>query len=286
MNRILRRFSRDIVKLIATLNNELAAILEQDMSNMQGKGIGGESTRNEVYSALKFYAPHKKNVTATLALDPLIVFDVGANIGNYTKEVLKQHPSCVIYAFEPSISAGNKFIEDYTIEMNVNFEAFGFSNEITSKTLYSDYPGSPISSLTKRNLKHFGVELIHEEKVKMETIDNYCEVNRIIPNLLKIDVEGHELDVLMGSLSVIDKISIIQFEFGGCNIDTRTFFQDFWYFFKQHDFRIYRVTKNEPLLISKYVESDEYFSTTNYIAVNNRGTALNNNSSRRAPAGI
>ena len=136
--------------------------------------------------------------------------------------------------------------------------------------MYSDYLGSPISSLTKRNLKHFGNELKYEEKVKMETIDNYCEVNRIIPNLLKIDVEGHELDVLMGSLNVVDKISIIQFEFGGCNIDTRTFFQDFWYFFKQHNFRIYRVTKNEPLLISKYTESDEYFSTTNYIAVNNR----------------
>jgi hypothetical protein len=31
-------------------------------------------------------------------------------------------------------------------------------------------------------------------------------------------------------------------------------------------------------LISKYVESDEYFSTTNYIAVNNRVTGWNNNS--------
>jgi FkbM family methyltransferase len=272
MNRILRRSSRDLVKLIANSNSELAAIIERDMSNSQGKGIGGESTHNEVYSALKFYAPDKKDPTAPLSLEPLIVFDVGANIGNYTKEVLKQHPNCVIFAFEPSISSGSKFIENHITKMNVTFEAFGFSNEITSKTLYSDYPGSPISSLTKRNLEHFGNEFKYEEKVKMETIDNYCAVNRIVPNLLKIDVEGHELDVLMGSLSVVDKISIIQFEFGGCNIDTRTFFQDFWYFFKQHDFRIYRVTKNKPLLISKYVESDEYFSTTNYIAVNNRVT--------------
>jgi FkbM family methyltransferase len=240
------------------------------MSNVQGKGIGGETTSNEVYSALKFYSNHKKDLTTRLAPNPLIVFDVGANIGNYTKEVLKQHPNCVIYAFEPSISSGSKFIENYSAQANVKFNAFGFSKEITSKILYSDYLGSPISSLTKRNLKHFGNELKFEEKVRMETIDNYCEVYSVIPDLLKIDVEGHELDVLKGSLNVIDKISIIQFEFGGCNIDTRTFFQDFWYFFKQHDFRIYRVTKNKPQLISKYTESDEYFSTTNYIAVNNR----------------
>ena len=167
----------------------------------------------------------------------------------------------------------SKFIENYSTQVNVKFEAFGFSNEISNKTLYSDYLGSPISSLTKRNLKHFGNELKYEEKVRMETIDNYCEVHSVIPDLLKIDVEGHELDVLKGSLNVVDKISIIQFEFGGCNIDTRTFFQDFWYFFKQHNFRIYRVTKSEPVLIPKYTESDEYFSTTNYIAVNNRVSA-------------
>ena len=51
MNRIFRRFFRDLVKLIASSNNELAGILEQDMSSMQGKGIGSESTRHEVYSA-------------------------------------------------------------------------------------------------------------------------------------------------------------------------------------------------------------------------------------------
>ena len=48
----------------------------------------------------------------------------------------------------------------------------------------------------------------------METIDNYCEVYSVIPDLLKIDVEGHELDVLKVSLNVIDKISIIKFNLG------------------------------------------------------------------------
>jgi FkbM family methyltransferase len=270
MNRVAKRVLRDLVKVVANLNNTLPAVLEQDMANIQGKGIGVDSVRNEVYSALKFATHTHKGVTDPVGLRPLIVFDVGANVGNYTSEILKQYPNCKIFAFEPSIAASNKFMENNRAEENVHLESIGISNKVTESVLYSDFPGSPISSLTKRNLKHFGNELKYEEKIKMDTIDNYCEINKIIPNLLKIDVEGHELDVLKGSLNVLEKISIVQFEFGGCNIDTRTFFQDFWYFFKQHDFRIYRVTKNKPLLISRYTESDEYFSTTNYIAVNNR----------------
>ena len=199
----------------------------------------------------------------------LTVFDVGANIGSYTSEVLIQYPNCKVFAFEPSISTGSIFLEKHKLKSNVHFEAFGFYSEITSKILYSDTPGSPIASLTKRNLQHFGNEFKYQETVKLDTVDNYCQVNGVIPDLLKIDVEGHELDVLTGALDTINKIAVIQFEFGGCNIDSRTFFQDFWYFFKQNNFRIYRITINEPLLIDKYSESDEYFSTTNYVAVNN-----------------
>ena len=45
-------------------------------------------------------------------------------------------------------------------------------------------------------------------------------------DLLKLDVEGHEL-YLLSAKKFISKISVIQFEFGGCNIDTRTYFRDF-----------------------------------------------------------
>ena len=278
MNRILRRTTRDLVRLVAACNNELPAILEQDMANIQGKGSGVESVRDEVRQALKFLtSSYNKHLIEPININAkLIVFDVGANIGNYTTEVLSQFPNAMIFAFEPSESSRNKLIENHKAEMRIHIEAFGFSNEIAEKILYSDSPGSSISSLTKRNLKHFGIVMKNEEKVKVDTIDNYCKMNNMIPNLLKIDVEGHELDVLLGALNVIGKISVVQFEFGGCNIDTRTFFQDFWYFFEQHDFRIYRITKNGPLLISKYSESDEYFSTTNYLAVNNRTSSLNN----------
>ena len=85
-----------------------------------------------------------------------------------------------------------------------------------------------------------------------------------------MDVEGHELDVLRCGEAAMLNASVIQFEFGGCNIDTRTFFQDFWYFFKDRHFDIYRITPLGAEKIDKYNEYHEFYSTTNYIAVNQR----------------
>jgi hypothetical protein len=82
-----------------------------------------------------------------------------------------------------------------------------------------------------------------------------------------MDVEGHELEILLGAPEVLKNIKIIQFEFGGSNIDTRTFFQDFWYYFQSTGFEIYRLTPSRPMLIKNYNERDEVFRATNFIAV-------------------
>jgi hypothetical protein len=82
-----------------------------------------------------------------------------------------------------------------------------------------------------------------------------------------MDVEGHELDVLQGAELALSNIEIIQFEFGGCNIDTRTFLQDFWYLLSERGYELFRLTPRGIKKITKYTENDEVFSTTNFVAV-------------------
>jgi hypothetical protein len=86
-------------------------------------------------------------------------------------------------------------------------------------------------------------------------------------DLIKIDVEGHELLALEGFGEAINHVGVIQFEFGGCNIDSRTYFQDFWYFFKEKGFVLHRITPFGPSRVQNYSEFYENFTTTNYIAV-------------------
>jgi len=75
------------------------------------------------------------------------------------------------------------------------------------------------------------------------------------------------LSVLRGMGEALHHIKVIQFEFGGCNIDTRTFFQDFWYFFTERNFQLFRICPVGLIEIKKYKELDERFSTTHYLAV-------------------
>lgn len=149
----------------------------------------------------------------------------------------------------------------------------GLGKEQGEFNLYYDEPGSGTASLTKRNIDYIGVEFKHCERVSIDTVDHYCEEKNIdFIDLLKIDVEGHELDVLDGAINMLRKKSVgkVSFEFGGCNIDTRTFFKDFFCYFQKHHYRLYRITPSGYFFpVDFYEETYEQFRTTNFLAILN-----------------
>lgn len=85
---------------------------------------------------------------------------------------------------------------------------------------------------------------------------------------MKLDIEGHEFGALQGFGSALQKTKLLQFEFGGGNIDTKTYFQDFFYYLRQHSFELYRISPLGLIEIKNYSERDEVFATTNYLAKN------------------
>jgi len=204
-----------------------------------------------------FNAAEKANLT---------IFDIGANIGLYSQIFLKENPTTRIIAFEPSqlarASLRNTFADDNRVTI-VPIALGKFNGEAT---LYSNEAGNGLSSLTKRRVEHFGLDFTHNENVKIESLDNWNHQD-IPVQFLKIDVEGHELDVLMGALKTLKAVKVIQFEFGGCNIDSRTYFQDFWYFFTEMEFSIFRINPKGTIRINTYSEELECFKVTNYLAV-------------------
>jgi FkbM family methyltransferase len=229
---------------------------------LQGKGYGAYSYEHEVKFALSFFRG-KSN--------PLLVIDIGGNKGLYTKSLLAQYSEkdLKIHIFEPS-RTNLDFLAKQNFPSNVMVLPYAVSDSAGEALLHSNLPGSGLGSLSKRRLDHFSIDFDCSETVKVIKFHDYwiSDLNKSTIDIVKIDIEGYELSALRGFEDAINSIKVIQFEFGGCNIDTRTFFQDFWYFFVDKKFVLYRVTPFGLQLIERYRESDEVFLTTNFIAIN------------------
>jgi FkbM family methyltransferase len=233
---------------------------ERIFSLAQGKGYGSSTVKKEVSS-----------LSNLLVRSPKIAMDIGGNVGNYSAELLNRWPNLIIHIFEPSSTNIQKLNIRFNNYPNVFIHPFALSNFDGESLLFADEAGSGMGSLSKRDLNHLGInEFNNTENIKVINGENFWIKNiGKSPDIIKLDIEGHELNALNGLGCVIDQAKVIQFEFGGCNIDTKTYFKDFFTFFTNKNFNVYRITPIGVELISKYRESDEFFVTTNYLALNN-----------------
>jgi len=202
----------------------------------------------------------------------LIVFDVGANRGTFVQLALAElaHRELTIHAFEPSKAAFAQLSQRFANRNEIVLNNVALGNQGAEQSLYYDVAGSELSSLYPRRTEHHGIRMTGSEQVQVETLDEYCLARGITHiDLLKLDVEGHELRVLEGAVQTFEqeKIAMVSFEFGGCNIDSRTYLRDFFHFFEARGMQLARVTAFGTLHpIPRYNEGLEQFRTTCFVA--------------------
>jgi len=212
--------------------NNIIEVIIQLLFRLIGVGWGGSRTViNEV-----------KYVKSIIKKGSVFV-DCGGNIGNYSNEIIKNFNDPEIHIFEPCSKNADILLKRFRSN-KIKINNVGLSNKKSDLILFSNESGSGLASLTKRKLDHLEIDFNIEEKIKVIQFKDYWqeEIDSEFIDLFKIDVEGHEMDVLNGIGDGISKIRLIQFEFGGCNIDTRSFFQDFWYFFNDKNFKFLRLS--------------------------------------------
>jgi FkbM family methyltransferase len=199
----------------------------------------------------------------------LTLFDVGANIGGYSL-LLSQvfGADATIHSFEPSGKTFKKLTQNTADKVKGFRYNFGLGDKDSRMTLYTDRDESGMASVYKRDLQHYDVELGQREEIEIRNLDAFCKGENISHiHFLKLDVEGHETKVIEGAKGMIaaGAIDFIQFEFGGCNIDSKTYFKDFYQLLSDR-YRIYRIVRDGVYPIGKYTEFYESFLTANYLA--------------------
>ncbi|MEL7188227.1 MAG: FkbM family methyltransferase [Pseudomonadota bacterium] len=194
------------------------------------------------------------------------VFDVGANVGEYTKASLKAFPNATIHAFEVAPETAQEFADNLAPDIEhdrVKLMTYGLSDVPGTLDMYYYPENNQLTSYSKRHPEYQSVKFT----ANISTLDAYCEEAGIDAiDFLKIDIEGHEFKVIQGGANLFAKggVAALQFEFGAFNTGSKFIVRDYYNLlddywigkvFPRHvDFRPYSWTMEE-------------FSFCNYVAV-------------------
>ncbi|MCB0370390.1 MAG: FkbM family methyltransferase [Bacteroidetes bacterium] len=204
-------------------------------------------------------------------LNAPVVFDVGANVGRYSKNILKINSSAKLHSFEPHPSTFQKLSETMKgLASNLNNKGVGKEKASLKLFDYQDQDGSSHASIYKGVIEEIHNKKAVSHEVDVISLESYLKEQQISNiDLLKIDTEGNELNVLLGLGSFLKegKVEVIHFEFNEMNIFSKTSFKDFWDLLKNYN--IFRLLPNGRMLkINEYVGVDcEIYAYQNIIAI-------------------
>lgn len=208
-------------------------------------------------------------VLQSLDLHSLNVIDGGANVGDWTAELLTMAPNARVVCFEPSTRSFDFLFAKFASFKNVQTIQVGLGHKNEHATLYLNGQGSSQSSLYYRENFRQANDVI-EEEVEINQLDWQISKLNFHPNFLKCDLEGNELNALIGAKNNLQNISLVQFEFGGTHLDSGTTFRDFWNHFYAYNFELFRMTPKGLLPITEYHEDCEVSKFTTYFAINSK----------------
>ncbi len=159
----------------------------------------------------------------------LVVFDVGSRNDSW----FLSYPGFVHY-FDPDPIFINELREN-TKNKNKNsfFNAFGLSDESGCLAYYPKH-----QSFINRIISTGKDDIENAKTLELRTAKEYIEQQNIEHiHFLKIDTEGYEWKVIKGFSDCIERVSLIQFEYGGTFQDSGTKLLDVVEWLKDKDFK-------------------------------------------------
>jgi FkbM family methyltransferase len=200
-----------------------------------------------------------------------VLFDVGANVGWFTWQFLRQFPNTDVYAFEPVMSIYKKLqenIADFSKTMDCTTVrckklALGCNNEHA-------YMTSTPAVTTNRIVNATEIAPDGYEEVEVVRGDAFCNRNGISEiGYLKVDAEGYDMNVIKGFSSMIEGacIDFIQVEASfEKKSDLHVSVIDFEKYLGDRGYRLFRIINQASGQLPYLTRADVVFISANAIA--------------------
>ena len=125
------------------------------------------------------------------------VFDVGANVGQSAVKYARQFPKAQIYSFEPVVDTYQKLVAATRQFSRVKPYNLGMGREPGKVTIHVN----PLSETS--SIRHCRPE-DRPETIELESIASFAEKHQMETiDFLKVDTEGHDLEVLAGASALL-----------------------------------------------------------------------------------
>jgi len=194
-----------------------------------------------------------------------VIFDVGANKGEWSSHASKAFSKAQIYAFEPIPEVYSKMANTHTTNPMVTPYNLGLSDK-NEEVSFNYFPSGSV--FTSR-YEVPGQGQLQKVKVKLVKGSDFAAQNNVAQiDFLKIDTEGSDYLVLKGFENLLQnhKIRVIQFEYNMNNIISKFLLREFFELLNSHGYLVGKIYPNS-VEFADYNFKMEDFIGLNYLAV-------------------
>jgi len=193
------------------------------------------------YLLFNFYTTIQK-----MGFTPQHIVDVGANHGTWTREALRYFPDAYYTLLEPQNWLKKSFQDILDTNSKVKYYPVGAGeNEGSFYFTIVDRDDSCSFRYSQEEAKKAGFEQI---EIPVVTLNNLLENSNLpVPDIIKIDAEGLDIDVLKGATNFFGKTEIFMVEAGVVNKSFDNSFLKLINFMDENNYRLFDITDiNRP----------------------------------------
>ena len=226
LNKIIRQVAYSLNKVT---NNSKRAVRKKSKSNDKNALL------------FNFYNTLKK-----IEFEPKHIVDVGANHGTWTREALLYFPDAFYTLLEPQNWLSKSFQDILENNQKVTYHPVG-AGVTKGSFLFTivDRDDSCSFRYTKEEAEKEGLEQIEIPVVTLN--DLLSEGNFPIPDIIKIDAEGLDIEVLKGASNYFGKTEVFMVEAGVMNKFFDNSFLKLINFMDENGYRLFEITDlNRP----------------------------------------